>query len=609
MAGLIPQSFIDDLLQRLDIVDVVSARLPLKKTGKNYSACCPFHDEKNPSFTVSADKQLYYCFGCHAGGNALNFVMHYDHLEFPQAVEVLAQQVGLDVPTEATGTHIPESPLYGLLDSADAFYRQALRSHPQRHEAITYLKQRGVSGHIARDYGLGFAPPGWDHLLQHLGSSLERQQQLLNAGLLVESSDSGRRYDRFRHRLVFPIRDHKGRTLGFGGRVLGDDKPKYLNSPETPIFHKGQTLYGLFEARRYNSSLEEIIVVEGYMDVIALAQQGLSNTVATLGTATTSEHIRRLFKVVPRVVFCFDGDNAGRKAAWKALESTLPHLQDGYQARFLFLPDNEDPDSLIRQEGTEAFRQRLQQALSLSDYLFQHLQETVDSSTREGKAHLAKLANPLIQQIPGEYLRALMQQHLTQTTGLPELETLKPQDSPPVHPSSQVAPQRQHARQPSKAKGKKQQLSAVEPPSLTALRTLLHHPELAQSLNHLQWPAEPQDHYAQLLISLLETLQRFPKLHSLRLLARWHGTPQGRLLRNLAGKEWLIAQDNLEQQFFDTITKLVTRQQERRLEQLLHKAREQTLTPEEKVQLRTLLAQQHSSSPAATSSTGMNDKN
>lgn len=424
MAGLIPQSFIDDLLNRSDIVEVVGSRIQLKKTGKNYSALCPFHKEKTPSFSVSPDKQFYYCFGCGAGGNALGFVMDHDQLDFPQAVEELAKRAGMEVPREDSGRkHKPrqpvDSPLYPLLAAAADYYRQALKSHPTRKAAVEYLKGRGLSGVIARDFGLGFAPPGWDNLMKHLGGDALQQKALIDAGLLIENAENGKRYDRFRDRVMFPIRDSRGRVIAFGGRVLGDDKPKYLNSPETPVFHKGQELYGLYEARQANRDLDEIMVVEGYMDVIALAQQGLRNAVATLGTATSEEHLKRLFRIVPSVLFCFDGDAAGRKAAWRALEATLPNLQDGRRARFLFLPDGEDPDTLVRAEGTDAFRARIQQhSQPLADYFFQQLSEEADPRSLEGKAHLATLAAPLIEKIPGNNLRALMRQRLAEITGL-----------------------------------------------------------------------------------------------------------------------------------------------------------------------------------------------
>ncbi len=627
MAGLIPQRFIDDLLSRTDIVEVVGSRVQLKKTGKNYSACCPFHQEKTPSFSVSPDKQFYYCFGCGAGGNALGFLMDHDHLDFPQAVEELAKRAGLEVPREESrpGQRVRQhvdSPLYPLLQSAADYYRQALKSHPARQAAVDYLKGRGLSGVIARDFGLGFAPPGWDNLMKHLGGDSLQQKALIDAGLLIENAESGKRYDRFRDRVMFPIRDSRGRVIAFGGRVLGDDKPKYLNSPETPVFHKGQELYGLYEARQHNRDLDEIMVVEGYMDVIALAQQGLRNAVATLGTATSEEHIKRLFRLVPSILFCFDGDSAGRKAAWRALEACLPSLQDGRRARFLFLPDGEDPDSLIRHEGADAFRARLQQqARPLTDYFFQQLMEEADPSTLEGKAHLATLAAPLIERIPGANLRTLMRQRLGELSGLDgdSLQALSSSDAaapPPSHDSaapwppsdgwSQAAPRpRSDWRAPREAPSIRapKRGNGVEPPTLSALRTLLHHPQLAGKVADARQLAGEDDTYTQLLVALLESLQKQPQQDSLQLLARWHGTEQGRLLRGLAEKEWLIRADNLEQQFFDTIHRLAIRQHERQLENLLRKARDSELDAEEKQHLRELLQRSMEGSRAGPSGT------
>ncbi|QXH47355.1 DNA primase [Pseudomonas xanthosomatis] len=647
MAGLIPQSFIDDLINRLDIVDVVSSRVQLKKTGKNYSACCPFHKEKTPSFTVSPDKQFYYCFGCGAGGNALGFVMDHDNLDFPQAVEELARAAGMEVPREqGRRDHKPrqptDSPLYPLLEAASEFYRQALRGHPTRKAAVDYLKGRGLSGEIARDFGLGFAPPGWDNLLKHLGADSLQQKVMIDAGLLIENAESGKRYDRFRDRVMFPIRDSRGRIIAFGGRVLGDDKPKYLNSPETPVFHKGQELYGLYEARKHNRNLDEIIVVEGYMDVIALAQQGLRNAVATLGTATSEEHLKRLFRVVPSVLFCFDGDQAGRKAAWRALESTLSALQDGRRARFLFLPEGEDPDSLVRAEGTDAFRARINQhAQPLADYFFEQLSAEADPRSLEGKAHMATLAAPLIEKVPGANLRQLMRNRLKEITGLdtqqaeqlaqqapapgsvpdydpgydydamasytPDYGDMPQHDYAPAHQEPEWKPNKGGGKKPWSDKpwdknrkgGKPWQQrdeapprvpAPVEPPALAALRTLLHHPLLAGKVEDASHFADEEHLYSQLLVALIEAAQKNPKLSSMQLIARWHGTEQGRLLRALAEKEWLIVADNLEQQFFDTITSLSARQRERSLEQLLRKSRQSELTSEEKTQLLALLS-------------------
>ncbi|MBN0976604.1 DNA primase [Pseudomonas hygromyciniae] len=634
MAGLIPQSFIDDLLNRTDIVDVVSSRVQMKKAGKNYTACCPFHKEKTPSFSVSPDKQFYYCFGCGAGGNALGFIMDHDNLDFPQAVEELAKAAGMEIPREESGRpHKPrqptDSPLYPLLTAAAEFYRQALKSHPQRKAAVDYLKGRGLTGEIARDFGLGFAPPGWDNLYKHLSSDTLQQKAMIDAGLLVENAETGKRYDRFRDRVMFPIRDSRGRIIAFGGRVLGDDKPKYLNSPETPVFHKGQELYGLFEARKNNRNLDEIIVVEGYMDVIALAQQGLRNAVATLGTATSEEHMKRLFRVVPSVLFCFDGDQAGRNAAWRALEATLPSLQDGRRARFLFLPEGEDPDTLVRSEGTDAFRARIHQhAQPLADYFFQQLTEEADPRSLEGKAHMATLAAPLIDKVPGANLKALMRQRLLEITGLSgeavsQLVHSAPQDAPPAYdpgfdydampdygdfhqPQEAFVPQQDWTSKKPGAGGKKWDKKpwnkngkrgdrdepyaprtpvAVEAPTLIALRTLIHHPQLAGRVESAEHFANESNTYAQVLIALIEAVQKNPKLNSIQLMARWHGTEQGRLLKALAEKEWLIDGDNLEQQFLDTITRLSAGQHTQTLDELIKKARQPGLSAEEQIQI------------------------
>ena len=635
MAGLIPQSFIDDLLNRTDIVDVVSSRVQMKKAGKNYTACCPFHKEKTPSFSVSPDKQFYYCFGCGAGGNALGFIMDHDNLDFPQAVEELAKAAGMEIPREESGRpHKPrqptDSPLYPLLTAAADFYRQALKSHPQRKAAVDYLKGRGLTGEIARDFGLGFAPPGWDNLYKHLSSDTLQQKAMIDAGLLVENAETGKRYDRFRDRVMFPIRDSRGRIIAFGGRVLGDDKPKYLNSPETPVFHKGQELYGLFEARKNNRNLDEIIVVEGYMDVIALAQQGLRNAVATLGTATSEEHMKRLFRVVPNVLFCFDGDQAGRNAAWRALEATLSSLQDGRRARFLFLPEGEDPDTLVRSEGTDAFRARINQhAQPLADYFFQQLTEEADPRSLEGKAHMATLAAPLIDKVPGANLKSLMRMRLLEITGLSgeavsQLVHNAPHDAaPPAYdpgmdydampdysdfhqPQEAYAPQQEWTPKKPGAGGKKWDKKpwskngkrgdgdeayaprtpvAVEAPTLIALRTLIHHPHLAEKVESADHFANESNTYAQVLIALIEAVQKNPKLNSIQLMARWHGTEQGRLLKALAEKEWLIDGDNLEQQFLDTITRLSAGQHTQTLDELIKRARQPGLSAEEQIQI------------------------
>ena len=420
MAGRIPQTFINDLLSRIDIVDVVDSRLTLRKTGRNFQALCPFHDEKTASFSVNPEKQFYYCFGCHATGTALTFLMEYDHLEFVAAVEALASIAGVEVPREhgARGDDEQHARLLKVLEEADKYFRKMLRSHPDAPRVVDYLKARGLTGIVARDFGIGFAPPGWDGLKNEL--SAFNEADLVGAGLVVKN-DKGRVYDRFRDRVTFPIRNTRGRVIGFGGRVLGNEQPKYLNSPETEVFHKGRELYGLYEARLALRRIERLIVVEGYMDVVALAQAGLPNAVATLGTATGIAHFEKLFRHAPEVVCCFDGDNAGREAAWKALTVALPALTAGHQLSFMFLPDGEDPDSLVRKEGKARFIERIGGAISAAEYLFQGLGKGLDLNTLDGQARLADLALPYIRTIPDGVLRELTLERLaTMTRSSPE---------------------------------------------------------------------------------------------------------------------------------------------------------------------------------------------
>ena len=420
MPGKIPQRFIDDLLDRVDIVDVIGARIDLRRTGKNHSARCPFHDEKTPSFSVSPDKQFFYCFGCGAGGNAIGFVMDYDRIDFPRAVAMLAATVGMTVPTETS----PDDPrskqrraLYDILETADRYYRHQLRE-PAAAKAVAYLRQRGLSGEIARDFGVGYAPPGWEHLIQKMDADNTKIQLLIDAGLAIQREDTQRIYDRFRDRIMFPIRDNRGRTIAFGGRVLGDDKPKYLNSPETLVFQKRRELYGLYEASRKSKNLDRLLVVEGYMDVLALAQFGIDNAVATLGTATTLEHLEKIFRYTSEVVFCFDGDKAGRKAAQRALETALPAMTDGRSAKFLFMPEGQDPDSLVREIGPEAFRQQLAEAQPLSAFLFDIAGAGLDRSLPDDRAKLSQRAAPLINQLPEGVFQQLLLDQLALETGL-----------------------------------------------------------------------------------------------------------------------------------------------------------------------------------------------
>jgi DNA primase len=611
MAGRIPQQFIDDLLDRVDIVEVIDRRVKLKKTGKNYSARCPFHDEKTPSFSVNPEKQFYYCFGCGAGGNALGFVMDYENIDFPQAVENLASSVGLEVPREqAGGAHAPAGeapnrPLYAFLERCDAFYREALRQHPQAARAVDYLKSRGLSGVIARDFGLGYAPPGWDNLHKVLARDEGGESLALKTGMLVKN-DAGRTYDRFRDRIVFPIRDRRGRVIAFGGRVLGDDKPKYLNSPETPVFHKGRELYGLYEARRANRTLSRIIVVEGYMDVIALAQAGITNAVATLGTATSSEHVQRIFRVAPEVVFCFDGDRAGRQAADRALEAALPAMDDGRQARFLFLAEGDDPDTLVRREGQQAFLDLLTAARPLEEYLFESQAHGLDLATMEGRAALSKRALPFIRKLPEGVYRELMMQALAERTGL-ELESLRRLEVPPAAerqadpPAAEPEPPPadwDDVPPPDEEPGPPVQRSPLGAPrhshatlAQAAIALLLHKPAVAAL-------ADPQD-LAQLpgsegalLREILELLHKRPESTTGMLLGHWHGMPEGELLAQLAGQERLIPQAAIEQQFTDIMRRLGSLPLRQRIAEEISglKSRPYTqLTDGDKTRLRELL--------------------
>ena len=424
---MIPPTFIDELLARTDIVEIIESRVALKKTGQNFSGRCPFHQEKSPSFSVSQEKQFYYCFGCQASGSALKFLMEFDRMDFLSAVESLAGRLGLAVPNDASSEDreavAQRKLIFDTLAEAKDFYKQQLRSNPQRGRAVDYLKQRGLTGEVANRFEIGFAPPGWQNLLGSKPESSSYLSRLLDAGLVVTQDAEDKRYDRFRDRVMFPIRDLRGRTIAFGGRVIGDGKPKYLNSPETAVFHKGRELYGLFEARRSQKKLSRLLVVEGYMDVVALAQNQIEFAVATLGTATSDEHIQRMFRQVSEIVFCFDGDAAGRRAAWKAMLTVLPHLSDGRSARFMFLPDGDDPDSLVRRIGQVAFLAQLAASHSVADWLFEKLAQDLkenglDPNGIAGKAALSKDAMPLINLMPEGVFRQLMIDALSQNTGL-----------------------------------------------------------------------------------------------------------------------------------------------------------------------------------------------
>jgi DNA primase len=599
MAGLIPQSFIDDLLHRVDIVEVVDKRVSLKKSGKNYGACCPFHNEKTPSFSVQPEKQFFYCFGCGAGGNAIGFVMQYDGVDFPQAVETLARDAGLEVPREESKAearrHSENNKLLDVLDEASRFYQQQLRTHSQKDEAVNYLRGRGLSGEIARDFGLGFAPPGWDNLLTAIGGSTEADQALLKAGLIIQKEnpkegDERKYYDRFRHRIMFPIRDSRGRTVAFGGRVLGDDKPKYLNSPETPVFHKGSELYGLYEAKKANNKFSRILMVEGYMDVIALAQNGIRNAVATLGTATSDRHMLRLFRQTSEVVFCFDGDEAGRTAAWRALENTLPLMEDGRQVRFLFLPEGADPDDFVRQNGKAAFEEAVAKASPLEEFFFDKLSAGLDLETIEGRARLSNLAKPLIRRFPRGIYSQLMLDRLSEILGMnkesiDELLKEAPPEPPPADygdmppmddeegPPMDMGAAMGHG-EPQRGPGPGGRFNRPaggnfslrashkprhKPNSLKAIELLLRNPELALGLEQdLEPLRNAEDESRKLLLSLIEMVRRDPHTETYTLLGYCYGTTLGGQLTQLLKSEKITPVEGMEQEFKQIIDSILS---------------------------------------------------
>lgn len=589
MAGLIPQSFIDDLLHRTDILEVVDKRVPLKKSGKNYQACCPFHNEKTPSFSVQPERQFYYCFGCGAGGNAIGFVMNFDHLDFPQAVETLARDAGVEVPREEskaeTRRQSEHAKLLDVLEQASKFYQFQLRHHAERKRPIEYLKTRGVSGEIARDFAIGYAPPGWDKLIEAIGVDAQQQKNLLKAGMVIERNkpegeevrkDNDKRspyYDRFRDRIMFPIRDSRGRTIAFGGRVLGDDKPKYLNSPETPVFHKGAELYGLYESKKFGDKFSRLLLVEGYMDVIALAQMGIRNAVATLGTATSDRHLTRMFRAVSEVVFCFDGDAAGLNAAWRALETSLPLMEDGRRVRFLFLPEGDDPDTHVRKVGKDKFLEQVEQAVPLEQFFFDKLSEDLDIDSIEGKARLSNLAKPLIRQLPKGVYGRLMLDRLSDTLGvssesLDQLMATAPDPAQRPPPPEMAPPPEDHGAPPPcgapqsrpSDRGPGVALTKIrKPASIKAIELLLRNPEIALALEaNLESLRYAEDESRKLLCTLIEKVQNEPQIEIYTLLGYCYGTHLGGQLTQLLQAEKITPQEGLEEEFKQIIDNILS---------------------------------------------------
>jgi DNA primase len=587
MAGRIPREFIDDLIARSDIVELIDSRVPLKKAGRNHQACCPFHNEKSPSFTVSQDKQFYHCFGCGAHGNVISFLMEYDRLEFPEAIEELAQYHSIEVPREENSAPAPSQAQkqqkandYELMENVARFFAQQLKNHPDKDKAIDYLKGRGLSGEIVKSFDIGLAPSEWDAVLSAFGRSPEAQQQLLDLKLVSEN-DNRRRFDFFRERIMFPIRDKRGRVVGFGGRVMGDGGPKYLNSPETRIFHKGHELYGFYQAKQAHRSLQRLMIVEGYMDVVALAQFGIDYAVASLGTATTPEHIQMLFRATKEVVCCYDGDRAGREAAWRALENALPFLKDGVEMKFLFLPDGEDPDTLVRKIGKEQFESKLAaDAVPLSRFFFDNLFQRHHIGSAEGKAALKAEAMPLIEKILGDNQRAILSSDLSTHMGDQDRHRFE-RDVVKANQHKSVA--KVDFSTPNKSKNS---------PVRMMIRLLLDEPALASRCqtvvpSHLGAMQVPG-------FTLLNELHQFcltrPSANTAQVLEYFREHPQSSNISKLLS--WEIAEENQVKVFQDSFAKLVDWALQSRMDELMSKSRLTKLSNEEKQELNLLVKEQ-----------------
>lgn len=594
MAGRIPQQFIDDLLTRLDIVDVIDASVPLKKAGANYKACCPFHNEKSPSFTVSQEKQFFHCFGCGKHGTAIGFLMEHERLSFPEAIESLAQIAGVEIPYEdySKEQKTEQSQSQAILSvnkQASEIYQQCLRENKA---AVDYLKGRGLSGKTAANFDIGFIPDSWDTLIKVLGKD-EKSKQLLKIAGLISENDQGKQYDKFRHRIMFPIRNRKGDVIAFGGRVISkDNDPKYLNSPETPVFHKGQALYGVYELRKYAKDIPYVLVVEGYMDVVALAEQDINTAVATLGTATTTEHIRQLLRIDNRIIFCFDGDKAGKQAAWRALNNALPALNDNAQLSFLFLPDGEDPDSLVKKEGKIQFEARLQQAMPLAEYLFNGVSIGIDVSQLSGKAQMANQALPLIKQVTAPILKELLYtkledkvhldrnklQQLSPTQGNTNQSHTKPEKHTPYDTSGTVP---EYNRQP------KTQLLKTDKVTL-AISALLVKPELADKVSNYEKIQTLEIKGIQFLCEMIDVIRSTPTISAQSLLQRYVGTKYQSRLEELQANFMMMtrADEVLEQEFVDAIQSFEAKAHEERYQYLLRKLNNKSISDTEKAELK-----------------------
>lgn len=587
--GRIPKDFIDQLLTRVDIIDVIGSRVPLKKAGREYQACCPFHNEKTASFTVSPTKQFYHCFGCGAHGSAISFLMEYEHLAYPEAIEALARTAGVQVPREGAEDAPKRKPtnksLYTLMEEATTWFQAQL---PQNPAAREYLQQRGLSADIISRFGIGYAPSGWDNLGRKLAAYGE--EKLLATGMATQN-EAGKVYDRFRERIMFPIRDKRGRVIGFGGRVLGNDTPKYLNSPETEIFHKGSELYGLFEARQHTRKLERLLVVEGYMDVIALAQYGITYAVATLGTATTPEHVRLLFRTVPEIIFCFDGDRAGKQAAWRALENALPELQDDKNVGFLFLPNGEDPDSHVRQIGKEAFETSLQKALPLTKFFMIGLnnqlgfRENATLNVTEERTKFVKEAAMLMAKMPN----ILQKRQL-----MPELVRMGALDPGQKKIFNQYAKNNAPEAPPIRQSRLNEQ-TVRRTPMRHAIVLLLDYPNLAQEVGNPEQWARYEVAGLDLFLAILEIIEAHPHIQTAALVERFRATEYEAALSRLTSGQFQYPADSdiPLKEFRDCLTQIRRQAQQQQLDKLLQQEQVEGLTAQERNDLLCLLSELH----------------
>ncbi len=602
--GLIPQTFIDELIARADIVEIIGSRVTLKKAGREYKACCPFHNEKSASFWVSPEKQFYHCFGCGAHGTVLRFLMEHDHMPFPEAVEELATRLGLEVPHEggnaaAGGQRRVDEPLYDVMGRVSRFYTEMLAKDAR---AQAYVSKRGLDRETVEKFGIGYAPNSWNDVLRRFGGTEDARRALSDLGLIVERErgqirDGDRHYDRFRDRIMFPIRDSRGRIIAFGGRILDQGEPKYLNSPETVLFHKGRELYALFETRRARTNLKRLLVVEGYMDAVRLHQHGINYAVATLGTATTPEHFKRIFRLVSEVVFAFDGDRAGRAAAWRALQHALPEAREGREIRFLFLPDGHDPDSLVGEEGAQAFEHRLEATLPLSEYLIRELSERSDLSSADGRAHFSENARPLWAKLPDGVYRELM------LTRIAEVVRIGPQRLQELWASQPAGTsQTSGASQPARASGNSGMIAAPATSASQkrvpvrnvsggrgslvrqAVLRLVSYPAIAREITSAERNAleDSEEPGIELLRDLIDNLSEHPAQNSAQVIERWAGKPGGDALEKLLQREPLVADAVVAaQELHGALDGLARRVVDERMKALEDKSRDGGLAQDE----------------------------